>query len=535
MQILDFYPSQGCFRPSQVVTLLLEMESGEHVRVNNRLYIRHLAGEPQMVHGQQALYPGVQTISFEWMPPAGPGGYAAWVELLAEDGEIAARASTAFDVLQVWTDFPRYGFLSEFSADRIDPDLTFNHLVRFHINGLQFYDWQYRHDRLLPSTDDYLDPLGRPMSLRAVRRLVDSAHRHGMAALPYLAVYAASASFWRAHPDWALYDEDQNAIPFGEDFLGLMNPSANSPWTKHLLAECARTLGSIPFDGLHIDQYGEPKRVWDAQREPVDLPRAFVDFIRAAREQHADQSILFNAVGNWPVEALSAAPLDFMYIEVWPPEVKYLDLKRLVLKAVNLSKGKPVVIALYLPEDRPANVLLANALILACGGLRIELGEQVRLLADPYFPKHQVIAPDLLSAMRKFYDFAVRNGEWLRPYHLPDIEREQWSKGSLNPEFVRVPDSIWSVVRQYDEGRVIHFVNFTGLREEARWDEAHASPTPCRDVPVCIRGPQKPKCLSWDCPEQTQGPRPLDFEYSNGELQFLLPQINYLGLLHIDE
>src|SRR4030095_13714023 len=108
-----------------------------------------------------------------------------------------------------------YGFLADFSASRLDPDMVLKKLTRFHVNGLQFYDWQYRHDQLLSRTETYIDPLGREMSLASVRALVHAAHRHGMAAMPYLAIYAASAEFWRSHPDWALYDQVESPIAFG--------------------------------------------------------------------------------------------------------------------------------------------------------------------------------------------------------------------------------------------------------------------------------------------------------------------------------
>jgi dextranase len=155
------------------------------------------------------------------------------------------NAATAFDVLSSWTDFPRYGFLTDFSASRADPEPVLEKLTRFHINGLQFYDWQYRHDQLLAPSEEYIDLLGREMSLASLRKLVDAAHQHGMATMPYLAIYAASADFWRTHPDWALYDEAGNPIAFGENFLGLMDPSTGSSWSQHLLSEGATLAGIV--------------------------------------------------------------------------------------------------------------------------------------------------------------------------------------------------------------------------------------------------------------------------------------------------
>jgi len=533
MRIVDFYPKQGTFAPGETIIFLVELETSVLQNITLRIFIRHLAEQPIIIEEQVQLTSAEQTVQMQWTPPVEPAGYSARLEIISVHDSL--YAATAFDVLSKWTDFPRYGFLTDFSASRADPETVFKKLTHFHINGLQFYDWQFRHDQLLAPTEEYIDPLGRAMSLASIRRLVDVAHRYGMASMPYLAIYAASADFWCAHPDWALYDEAGKPIAFGENFLGLMNPTTGSPWSEHLLAEGTRTLQNIPFDGLHIDQYGDPKLAWDSKHNPVDLPKAFVDFIQAASDQHPDQTVLFNAVGSWPIEALAESAVDFMYIEVWPPDVEYRHLAEIVLNAAHRSHGKPVVIAHYLQASRPANNLLADAVIVACGGTRIELGEDARLLSDPYFPKHEKISPELYSALRQLSDFAVRNGEWLSSYTLSGVEKNSWAESELNPEFISTDNSIMTVPRCYPNSLSVQLVNFNGLDLHQRWDEAHAAPTPCCNVSIKIKMAERPAQIFWDCPEQTDGPQILDFEYTDGTLTFQIPQINYIGLVAIYE
>ncbi len=537
MRVLDFYPSQGSFSPGDIVTFMIELEVSAPQDIALQVLIRHLADQPAIIEKTCQLASGEQTIQLKWTPPAEPAGYAARLEICPINGSDSSvlHATTAFDVLSTWTDFPRYGFLTDFSASRADPETVPKKLTRFHINGLQFYDWQYRHDHLLAPAEEYIDPLGREVSLSSVHKLVDAAHRCGMAAMPYLAIYAASAEFWRAHPDWALCDEAGNPIAFGDNFLGLMDPSRGSSWSQHLLSEAARALQGVPFDGLHIDQYGDPKRAWNPQHDPVDLPRAFVDFIQAASDQHPKQTILFNAVGNWPTEALAESAVDFMYIEVWPPDVEYRHLAEIVLNAVRLSHGKAVVIALYLPASRPANNLLADAVILACGGTRIELGEDTRLLSDPYFPKHEEISSKLYSELRLLSDFAIRNGEWLRPYALTANEKEIWAENELDARFISIDASLMNVTRRHAKSLIVHVVNFNGLDAHQCWDETHTAPTSCRNVSVGIQMPQRPAQIFWDCPEQMDGPQALDFEHSLGTLTFQIPQINFIGLVAIHD
>src|SRR5258706_11070315 len=222
-----------------------------------------------------------------------------------------------------------------------------------------------------------------------------------------------------------------------------------------------------------------------------------------------------------------------MYIEVWPPNVEYRHLTEIVLNAVRRSRGKAVVIAHYLPASRPANNLLADAVIVACGGTRIEMGEDARLLSDPYFPKYEEISPELYSALRQLSDFTVRNGEWLSSYTLSDVEKNNWAEGELNPEFISTGDSMMTVMRRHPKSLSVQLVNFDGLDLHQHWDEEHAAPTPFQNISIKIQIDNRPSQIFWDCPELTDGPEALDFEYTDETLTFQIPQIIYIGLVAI--
>jgi dextranase len=292
-----------------------------------------------------------------------------------------------------------------------------------------------------------------------------------------------------------------------------------------LLAECAKVLEELPFDGLHIDQYGEPKTAFTAAGQPVELPAAFVSFIDQAKTSYPEKTVLFNAVGNWPIEALAGSALDFIYIEVWPPHVRYTDLAEIVRNARRFSSGKPVVIALYISADRPENVLLADALILAGGGTRIELGEDARLLADPYFPKHQPVSQELERSLRRFYDFIVRYGEWIGPAtrELENVE-------------VQIQNPVWTCLRTGGGKAGLHLVNFSGLGSEPAWDEAHPTPAPLHSLEISIRWPDRPEEVLWISPDDPDhGPNSLDFEFQSGWLKIQVVQLDLWGVVLIDE
>ncbi|PKO00922.1 MAG: hypothetical protein CVU42_02060 [Chloroflexi bacterium HGW-Chloroflexi-4] len=464
LKLLDLYPTRGLYKPGEMVRCILECEALNASSVDFTLTFSHGPNTIKTRSETHSLNAGSNQVDFSWLPPLeAPAGYG--VEISCQtDHASRLTIQTAFDVLPSWTSFPRYGYLTDFSTSRQDEKAAMQGLAKFHINGLQFYDWQYRHDQLVAPSIEYFDPLGRPLSLEAITRLIKAAHEHGMTAMPYLAVYAASADFWRSHPDWQLYDQDHKPIPFGEDFLGIMNPADGTSWQKHLLEQCDQVLQSLPFDGLHVDQYGDPKTGFDASSQPVDIAKAFGDFIKAAAWRHPDRPVLFNAVGNWPIETLAAAPVAFNYIEIWPPDIQYIDLARIVRNARHLSGEKPVVIALYMPAEREVNHLLADAIILSAGGNRIEIGENARLLTDPYFPKHEAISESLMASLRSSADFAVRYEEWIGPL-----------KTESSAPDLKLPDGVEAFYRKVKSGASLSLVNLKA-EEPLCWNTGHARP-----------------------------------------------------------
>lgn len=523
---LDFYPDRGCYLIDQAVKLILNLESAGPSSVNLQLTITRGVSVVEQIVRPVELSGGVNRMEWEWQPVyPGLGGYGAEIKVQQSPDErafLGDSIQTAFDVLETWTAFPRYGFLCDFSPNRKNAAETLQTLAKYHINGLQFYDWQYRHDSLVPTQDEFIDPLGRPLSLVTIRDLLDVAHAYGMAAMPYLAVYAASAAFWRSHPEWALYDRDRKVIPFGDDFLGLMNPAPGSAWQRHLLDECGKVLASLPFDGLHIDQYGEPREVYDQDGQPVNLPIAFGAFVQAAAREHPDQPVLFNAVGNWPIESLASAPTAFNYIEVWPPDTAYLDLVRIVRNARTLSGGKAVVIALYIPAGRIINIRLANALIHSAGGSRIELGENERLLSDPYFPKHEALSEELRTALRRSSDFVVRYSDWIGPV-ISETARI----------CVHTPLGVEAFVREIPDGWSLSLVNLVGL-QSSQWNEVHPAPQAVEKFMLELDIAEEIENVYWASPDgESLMAEQMVFTQSAGIVKISIPRLDYWGVLFL--
>jgi dextranase len=522
MRLVDFYPTKGTFKPHEKVALNVVIESEEERSVNLNLSVYHLIDCTHTQIQRIQLKAGLQDFQIEiQFSSKSPHGYGVEANLFGEYGDPVDSISSSFDVLDFWTDFPRYGFLCDFNHNRSDIAETIESLVRYHINGIQFYDWQYRHDRLVSPTRQYIDPMGRNLSLDTIEELISATHNTGMAAMPYLAVYAASPEFWLEHKDWALYDECGNPIKF-DDFLGLMDPTSGSPWIKHLLGQCSFVLDNLPFDGLHVDQYGDPKEGFNFRGECVDIPNAFHEFIQSLKRYFPTADVVFNAVRNWPIDALATAPLDFIYIEVWPPDTTYADLLNIVSHARYVSGGKPVVIAIYLPSEQQANIRLTDALLYASGATRIEIGEHERLLVDPYFPKHEQIASALRKTLRSYYDFVVRYSDILGP-----------TADDVSDLYFEVPDSVWVIPRVQSGWIAVNLINFRGV-DDLRWDKPHNRPISLHDFTLQITGLNDVLQIWWASPDHSN-PRmlPVDWEVEDGVLHLILPILDYWNVLVI--
>jgi len=523
VELLDLYPIKSFFLPGETIALFAEVDTPQAAIGRIRLRVLHLAQIVDQFDFPIKLQTGIHRLLIKWRAVNhSPASFGISAYLHNDHDQLLSTCFSAFDVLDSWLDYPRYGFVTDFTPGREDIDETLDLLVRHHINGLQFYDWGYRHDSLLPVDQIYRDPLDRELSLTVIADFISAAHSRGMAAMPYLAVYAASLDFWRLHRDWGLFDQAGNPLLF-EKFLALMDPSPGSHWRAHLLRECDRLQGHLPFDGFHVDQYGDPKTAFNYLGNSVDLPSAFRSFISDLKNKHPDKAVVFNAVGNWPIEDLATSAQDFSYIEVWPNTPLYTDLIHIVTGALHLSDANPVVIALYQPAQHLPNILLASATLFASGGTRILLGERECLLADPYFPKHQPLTAELQHALRRYHDFCVRYGEWLGP----------WVQQQSHIE-VELPNGVWSIPRETPGWLVVNLINTTGI-DQPYWDKQHDPPLHLERFQVSISGIRNIHSVWWSSPDiDDPSLVPAPWDYEDGIFIAEIPHLHYWSLLAIE-
>ena len=120
-----------------------------------------------------------------------------------------------------------------------------------------------------------------------------------------------------------------------------------------------RLLRELPFDGIHLDQYGEPQTGDDAEGQPIDVPfalRAAIEQLRTAVPHGEPFCSISCTTGRWknaPVD------LDFLYCEMWPP----IDSRRYWPRGGTNPRGvgwSMPVIAVYIDPDHEATVAFAH-------------------------------------------------------------------------------------------------------------------------------------------------------------------------------
>ncbi len=544
VHITDLQWSKSSYLPGEEAQLTVSVTSQVDQPLSVRLNAHITALDQPMADLSQdmILAGGEQALTLTWKPPvASPRGYGVDLRLQTLSGATLAAASTAFDVLDRWTQMPRYGFLTDFSPGRSDAAGTMAGLAQYHINALQFYDWMYRHDQYLTDQEPYHDPLGRLLSRRTVDALIAAAHAQGIAAMPYTAVYAASMDFYRQHPDWAIFGLDGKPLFFGNDFLAYMDPRPESPWTHYLLGQFDQILEKTAFDGIHLDQYGDPKVGYDAQGNSYPLDTALAQLIDATHQHVAalrpGGAVVFNAVTNWPIQKVAPSAEDIVYIEVWPPYTFYTELEQLILQGQSLGKGKAVVLAAYLDPLLEHNVRLIDAVIFASGGGHIELGEKDGLLADAYFPKYGTMSPALAATLRRYYDFAVRYQNAIGP-ETGDASQDYGGRidvQGVSTNASQGKDIVLPIVRASGNYTAVNLVNLLGL-PSPEWKAPLATdPSPLGKTTVRISNVSQKVDHVWVASPDSQDAslQAIPFTLQDGVLSFDIPSLAYWDLVLI--
>ncbi len=507
------------------------------------------------------------------LPDADGRGYALEVEALDEQQNVLTSAFTAVDVSSSWTKFPRYGYVWDFTPSA-DAESKADEMARYHLNGVQFYDWQYRHHR--PLADDlsgWRDWSGRWISGDTVRAYLRAAHDRGMACMAYNMIYAANETYLTdgsgVQADWRLVrangtdftcDMDAKLGPVGVlQYFNLLNPD----WQSYIFAQENRVFEAFDFDGWHGDTIGEngPMRTadggplgYDADGKPIYLVKdGYTAFLNAAKAAIGDKYLAFNPVGAQGIENVNVSAVDVLYTEFWPWDRNangrlyddYYTLHRAILDACEQSGGKSLIVAAYVnyrnPKAafNPATVRMLDCVVFASGGSRIELGNGGNMLSDEYFPADGKKRMDdgLRSAVGRLYDFLVAYENLLRDGQRPVSRTVRLENLPVSTD--GRSDTVWCFAKADSSTEIYHFLNLTGTDDGWRDEEQTKKPPIAHENVKTRLYTDYPVREVWLASPDGESPLPLPLEFQTGRdangayAEFTQPALEYWNLIFL--
>jgi dextranase len=576
--IRDIYTDLARYAPGKPVTVDVvvtnetkETAAGQVIVKCSYVIWTVAALKPQSYHLRTG---NTTTLVYKWLPPATDfTGYLIEAKVQNATGELLDSRFTAADVSSSWTHFPRYGYYANYG--HLDTPAAVRlawQLKNYHINAIQYYDADYKHHIPLAGTvakpaESWPNLENRTIYRKALLDLINSGHSDGIAAMQYNAIYAAYADFADDGVDrrWGVFQDAKHSIQqsvqfspswhWASDALYVFD-TGNPGWQDYIISHEAQVLTAFPYDGWHADQFGDPGYMYNYDGVRIEPWKSFAPFIETAK-QRLGKAVIFNTVGAYGMyDTCANSTEDAVYVECWEfaHQKTYGDLKTTIDQGIDWSRGKGVVLAAYndrayagkFSNNAPGlfnvpGVLLTDAVIFSSGGSHIELGDDLHLLENEYFPDHKLLpSASLLSTLRDYYDF--------------DVAYENLLRGNLtntdNPIQLNVPMSVdgsagavWAFAKIGRDSQVLNMINLTSTKSADWRDDGGNDPMPAAQMNIDVRyfcGPESVKSISWASPDNGQCKlKTLLFKsgVENGKqyVEFTLPELAYWDMIYLDE
>ncbi|GAB6123716.1 endo-dextranase [Dysgonomonas termitidis] len=545
----DLNTDKACYKPGESILFTLKEKPPGNVKIR----YSHLG----KVISEDAL----SSTSWSWTPPS--DDYKGYMVDIYEviDGKEKIYQSIAVDVSSDWKKFPRYGFLSSYgkiSGSEIQNNIET--LNRYHMNGIQFYDWMHDHQRPLAGTVEnpsasWPDLIGRICYLSTVKGYIEAAHNKGMKAMFYNLAFGAlsNAATDGVKEEWYIFkDQDHSEkdnhhldAPFRSSIY-LTDPG-NTEWQNYMAGRNKDIYQVFDFDGYHIDQLGNRGTVYDYNGDIVKLDEMYMPFISAMKQANPDKRLVMNAVSQYGQQkGIAKSDVDFLYTEIWDESKTFEQLSQVILDNNNYSENtKATILAAYMNYARSGNtgyintpgILLANAVIFSFGGAHLELGEHY--LANEYFPNSNLqMKSETKRALTHYYDFLVGYQNLLRDGG--DFSSVNIQSANAKISFGSWPASQGNVAvsgKKFAEREVIHLINFTNA-SSMEWRDTNGTqkePALVTDIQVKI-GASKTVSKVWLASPDINGgvASNLEFSQSGNEVLITIPTLKYWDMIVLE-
>jgi dextranase len=412
------------------------------------------------------------------------------VEVWSADGQLLDEELTT--VTAHPGDNPVPGFATSF--DEASTERVIDWLRALRCTVVQVYDWMASYSAPLGPPQGWADPLGRPISRVALRRLIDGIRGLGAVAQAYSPVYAVDPTFAADHPNWLLYRGDGQPESLG-DLLQLADPGCPE-WQQHWLATYGGAADELGFNGFHLDTYGYPRAALDADGDPVDLASGYAAFVDAVRAGRPRDVLSFNQVNGVPRAFSPPTAPGFRYVEVWPPNGQWRHLEGLLARSAGSGPRQGDTLAIYPPvweSERAAalrTVVLSQAIATVLGANALLYGDVAGVLRHPYYPNHEQLDIDEQREVLTWNRFALRcrdlfagslDTSWYEIHDENGAVAVAWS-GTVSPE--PVGGVLFARVVHHGDTTIVSLLDLTGSS-----DGSWASPTlpgSCRQVTITM-------------------------------------------------
>ena len=427
---------------------------------------------------------------FSWTPPATDyQGYLVSISVADAGSNVVDKGSSAVDVSSDWSKFPRYGYLSHFDAGLDAYNIVWQ-LKNYHLNALQFYDWQWKHHLPYSPNATWPDIANRTIARATVTNFIAAAHNYGLLAMNYNSygmaysnylsdgsgVTLAMGIFSTATASFA--NQYNYSLPgsWATPRLYQMN-NRDTNWQNYIYGQEQTVFTNFTFDGWHIDTVGQ-HTAYDAAGNFFTLDDYNPAFINQAKTV-LNRRLTFNTIdGVGENQIAQSANVDVLYSELWAGNGNYIDFKTRVDNERSYSSKAPVFPA-YMNYNKTsgnfndASVRLADAAIFACGAAHLELGDDTQMLRTEYFPENTVkMSASLKSVLRGYYDFLVgyqnllREGTVSANYSASITGVTTSTNGSAS--------SVWLISRKNLGNSVLHLINLLN-NTSASWRDTNGT------------------------------------------------------------
>lgn len=577
LRLSDAYPEKARYAPNEPVKLAVELAgkpAGSEQITASIFQLGKPAGQCAPIR-LTAASTQVQILECS-LPKEDFQGYLVDLRLSNAAGQPLDERQTAIDISSDWKRFPRYGYLAHYNSDEgAQPQEWIEHLNRFHINGLEFYDFQFRHDQPLAGTvaqpaAEWKDIAARRVDGGMLRAFIDQAHNYNMTAMAYNASYSAYDDAFLRKTDplplqwgtWTTADGPRtpatakrlelHASGWSTSSLFYMNQNSLE-WQHHLFGQMQDLFAVYPFDGWHIDTFGE-KGAYAFDGSAVSYIDGFRPYINNASAT-LHKRIVFNAVNTFGQEQIARSAADFVYSELWEDHETFASILETAEQVRLANPDKGIVFAAYLhrreTKDSPTipakafnlpAVLLADAAIFASGASHIELGDGPRMLSNEYFPADTsfVVTPALSEALRHYYDYLTAYENYLRDGLQPSAVQVH-IRGEIS-DSLAVPDTLWTLAFRKDKTTVLHLINLKGS-SDPHWrdvDRTRPEPPVLQDLQIEVSSPEQVKTVGWASPDFDGGkfhslPFTLHKFEGSYRIECRLPRLRYWDTIFLSQ